>query len=194
MKKKDRAKGYSMIEWLKDILGDHYSEDIDQKVSAEIGKNFVARSDFNTLNEVKKGLDTQLKAANEQIDQFKSMDIDGIKKAADDWKQKAENAEKDAAEKIASIQFQTVLDHAIHTAKGRNATAIKALLDINTLKNSKNQSEDVRKALEAVKKENSYLFESDAMPPFAKGTQGPLDAQGGKDRANAAIRAMFGKE
>ena len=27
-----------MLEWLKTILGDHYTEDIDKQISAEIGK------------------------------------------------------------------------------------------------------------------------------------------------------------
>ena len=36
-----------MLEWLKEILGTHYTEEIDKKVSAEIGRGFVAKADFN---------------------------------------------------------------------------------------------------------------------------------------------------
>ena len=43
-----------MLDWLKGILGDAYTDEVDQKVSAEIGKHFVAKTDFNTLNETKK--------------------------------------------------------------------------------------------------------------------------------------------
>lgn len=39
-----------MLEWLKTILGDAYTEEIDKKVSEEIGKNFVARADFNEVS------------------------------------------------------------------------------------------------------------------------------------------------
>ena len=39
-----------MLDWLKTILGDAYTEEIDKKVSEEIGKGFVARADFNALN------------------------------------------------------------------------------------------------------------------------------------------------
>jgi len=35
-----------MLEWLKTILGEHYTEDINKKISAEIGKNFVSKADF----------------------------------------------------------------------------------------------------------------------------------------------------
>lgn len=39
-----------MLEWLKEILGDGYSEDVDKKVSAEIGKRFVSKGDFDAKN------------------------------------------------------------------------------------------------------------------------------------------------
>ena len=40
----------------------------------------------------------QLDEANRTIDGFKDMDIDTVRKEAADWKQKAEQAERDAAE------------------------------------------------------------------------------------------------
>ena len=49
-----------MLEWLKTIRGDHYTEDIDKQISAEIGKGFVARADFNSKND-------ELKTANDTI-------------------------------------------------------------------------------------------------------------------------------
>ena len=39
------------LEWLKPILGDGYTEEIDKAVSEQIGKGFVARADFNELKE-----------------------------------------------------------------------------------------------------------------------------------------------
>lgn len=56
-----------MLDWLKAILGDNYTEEIDGKIAAEIGKQFVSRADFNTLNETKKTLEktvNDLKASN----------------------------------------------------------------------------------------------------------------------------------
>ena len=37
-----------MLEWLKSILADSYTEEIDKQISQEIGKNFVSKADFNT--------------------------------------------------------------------------------------------------------------------------------------------------
>ena len=113
----------------------------------------------------------QLDEANRTIDGFKDMDIDTVRKEAADWKQKAEQAERDAAEKIATIQFDGLLDRTITGARGRNTKAIKALLDLDTLRASKNQETDVKAALETLKKDSGYLFEDAEIPPaYAGGT------------------------
>lgn len=57
-----------MLDWLKTILGEAYSEEIDKKVSEEIGKNFVARADFNTLNTEKKALADNVKRIKQNAD------------------------------------------------------------------------------------------------------------------------------
>lgn len=177
-----------MLDWLKPILGDAHTEDIEKKIETEIGKNFVARADFNTKNETLKTVQEQLTQANETIAGFKDLDIDSIKKSAEEWKQKAEQAEKDAAEKIAAIQFDNMLNTAITSAKGKNTKAIAALLDVDALKASKNQETDIKAALEAVKENNSYMFDDDTpIPSFGGPTPGPKPNSG-----IDAIRAAAG--
>lgn len=90
-----------MLDFLKTVLGDAYTDEIDKKISEEIGKGFVARADFNTLKDSKKGLEEQLKTANETISGFKDMDIEGVKAEAEKYRIAAEQAEKDADERIA---------------------------------------------------------------------------------------------
>lgn len=158
-----------MLEWLKEILGESYTEEIDKRVSAEIGKGFVAKADFDTKNTELKTVKGQLSEANKAIEEFKNLDIDGVKKAAAEWKEKAEQAERDAAQRIADMEFDGVLKDAINAAKGRNAKAITALLDVSALKQSKNQAEDIKTALANLREGNSYLFEEDnkTPPPYA---------------------------
>lgn len=133
---------------------------------------------------------SQLEKANKTIEDFKGMDIEGVKKAAEEWKQKAEQAEKDAAQKIADMQFESSLKEAIAAAKGKSSKAIAALLDVDTLKQSKNQTEDIKKALESLKKDNGYLFDAEPTPPpYAPGagTQSMGGTVGGVEAAFAKL-------
>ena len=87
------------------------------------------------------------------------MDIDAIKAAAADWEKRAKQAEAEAAEKIAVIQFDARLDSAILSRRGRSTKAIKAMLDTETLRRSQNQDSDIAAALDALAKDSAYLFE-----------------------------------
>ena len=52
-----------------------------------------SEAEYNALQEKLASTEKQLSEANTTIQSFKDMDIEGIKKSADDWKQKAEQAE-----------------------------------------------------------------------------------------------------
>lgn len=133
----------------------------------------------------------QLAAANKAIEDFKGMDIDGVKKAAEEWKAKAEQAEKDAAARIADMEFDADLKEAITALKGRNAKAIRALLDVDALKASKNRAEDIKTALDTLKKDNDYLFETEQTPPpYAPGAGS--QNMGQTDPFIASLKAAMG--
>lgn len=57
---------------------------------------------------------------------------------------------------------------------GSSAKAIRALLDVDTLKGSDKQDEAITAALAALQKDSGYLFESgETPPPYAAGTAAP---------------------
>ena len=156
-------------------------------IMEENGKDIEAvKAKYADYDSVKE----QLAEANKQIEGFKGMDIDGVRKAAEEWKQKAEQAEKDAAQKIADMQFESSLKEAIAAAKGKSAKPIAALLDVPSLKQSKNQAEDIKKALEGLKKDNDYLFDGEPTPPpYAPGA-GSQNMGGG---TVSGVEAAFAK-
>ena len=146
----------------------------------------AVKSKFSDYDSIKE----HLVEANKQIEGFKGMDIDGVRKAAEEWKQKAEQAENDAAQKIADMQFESSLKEAIAAAKGKSSKAIAALLDVDTLKQSKNQTEDIKKALESLKKDNDYLFDGEQTPPpYAPGS-GSQNMGGGVNGVEAAFAKL----
>ena len=70
-----------------------------------------------------------------------------------------------------------------------------ALLDVDTLKASKNQAQDIETALAGLKKDNDYLFQSTTPVPKVVSTTGGIntDAQTKKEQANETLRSLFGK-
>ena len=82
------------------------SEEI-KAILAEHGKTVTTETDKvkQSLNETISDYQTQLKTANDTIQSYKDMDIDSIKKSADDWKTKYEEMEANQkAEKEKSIR------------------------------------------------------------------------------------------
>ncbi|MBP1737284.1 MAG: phage minor structural family protein [Oscillospiraceae bacterium] len=175
-------------EWITKLLPDITREALDA-IMEENGKDIEAvkakYADYDSLK-------AQLTEAGKTIEGFKAMDIDGIRKSADEWKTKAEKAEADAAAKIADMEFSGLLDGAISTARGKNAKVVKALLDLETLKASKNQSEDIKTALETVKTDNGYLFEDTTTPPPYAGGTGTKPIQARYTPEVNSIRAAAG--
>ena len=90
--------------------------------------------------------------------------------AAQAWKEKYNQAVESHKQELARMAFEKALSEGIVKAKGRNARAITALLDVDTLKESENQTQAIEEALEALKRDSRYLFEGDVPPPYARGT------------------------
>ena len=141
-------------------------------------------ADYETLKQ-------QLESAKTTIEGYKSQDIEGVRRAAAEWEEKYNTAVETHKQQMADLAFDGALRDAITAMKGRNATAIGALLNVEELKKSKNQAADIQSALEALKKESGYLFEDEPTPPpYAAGT-GVGSANNGP-RGVEAIRLAAG--
>lgn len=101
-------------------------------------------------------------------------DYDALKQAEADaakaWEEKLNQQVDTHRREMSELIFSHNLEKAILSAKGRNAKAITALLDIEKLKTSENQTADLEEALQTLKQECGYLFQSETPPPYARGT------------------------
>lgn len=88
--------------------------------------------------------------AETKLKPFEGVDVEALKKQV---------ADLTAANK--SVVFNAALDGAIKDAHGRNAKAIRALIDVDALEHSEKQAEDIKAALEACAKDNPWAFVSD---------------------------------
>ena len=195
------------MDFLKAILGDGYgafeasvtawnakpeNKDKQVKIGDINSGNYVSKSKYDALDIAKKGLETQLQTATENLKKFEGIE-DPAKLQSEIARLQGElGTQKTAFEsQIADMQFGTSLDAAITAAGGRNAKAIKALLDVEALKKSKDQTADIKAAIEACQKDNSYLF--GANEPINNPVVGPTGGGGtGMDTGTAALRAAMG--
>lgn len=173
-------------EFLKSL---NLSQEVIDKIMAENGKDIAVEQkkvekiiqERDSYKLKAESLETQVNDANTEIQKFKDMDIDGIKKAADDWKETAEKAKADADKQISQMKFDYALSAALTGAKAKNAKAVKALLDMDGLKFNDGKIVGLDEQLAQIKADNDYLFESDEpAPEFVKGTNGGSGNVGGK--------------
>lgn len=173
-------------EFLKSL---NLSQEVIDKIMAENGKDIAVEQkkaekviqERDSYKLKAESLETQVNDANTEIQKFEDMDIDGIKKAADDWKETAEKAKADADKQISQMKFDYALSAALTGAKAKNAKAVKALLDMDGLKFNDGKIVGLDEQLAQIKADNDYLFESDEpAPEFVKGTNGGSGSVGGK--------------
>jgi len=94
-------------------------------------------------------------------------DVEGVVEV---WQEKYNQAVEAHRQELSDVVFGHNLEKAILAARGRNARAITALLDVDALKASKDQQTAVEQAVEALKEECAYLFRAETPPPYARGT------------------------
>ena len=136
----------------------------------------------------------QLAAAKEGLKAFEGVDVRELQGQVAKLTKDLEDKEAAHRTRLAELEFEGVLKDAVAAAGGRSAKAIRVLLDVDALRQSKNQEADIRTALEGLKKESGYLFEEEktAPPPYAAGT-GSAPVGGGKYSPQmAAIRSAAG--
>lgn len=131
----------------------------------------------------------QLTTATEGLKAFQGVDVKDLQGQITTLQGKLDTQAKEHAAQLADLAFDGVLKDAITAARGRSEKAIRALLDVDALKASKNQAADVKAALEGLKKDSGYLFEGEETPPpYAPGTGTGGRGSSGMD----AIRAAAG--
>jgi hypothetical protein len=149
-------------------------DEIIQKIIVEHGKDIEKhKASIITAQTEVGGLREQLNAANVQIEKIKSMDIEGMKVAANDWKQKAEAAQTKADEQIAAMKFDYALESHLTKSGAKNNKAVRALLQQDGMKLTDDGSiVGLKEQLEKIQTENDYLFVSKTpVPVIITGTQ-----------------------
>ena len=183
-----------MLEWLKTILGDAYDEDIDKKVSAEVGKAFVARADFNALNDAKKGLEEAVKDRDKQMDELKKVDPaelqNQIKKLQDD----NAAAQKAYDDQVKQLKIDSLLESRLLKEGAVNTKAVRALLDASKIAIDGENLVGIDDQLTKLKETEKWAFSPAPAGGKSGGRQGgpPPTGETGT-MADEILGSMFGK-
>lgn len=86
----------------------------------------------------------------EDLKKFDGVDVTGLQQRITDLEADLKNKDTEYQQKIVDRDFDDLVAEQIRSAGGKNAKAIRALLDIDTLKGSKNQKDDVSAAIKAL--------------------------------------------
>lgn len=125
-------------------------EDKKKDFEKAVLENYKTVADYEKQTDKVTNLTEQLKTATDALKEFDGVDPKDLQGQIATLTQNLADKEKEYQDQIADRDFQDMLKAAITDAKGKNAKAIMALLDIDTLKASKNQSNDVAAALKSL--------------------------------------------
>lgn len=166
------------LQWLKEIIGDAYTDDMDNAAAQALGKDFVSRADFNEKAGKVKELEatvTQLngtvKDRDKQLETLKAStgDVTALKDQISKLQQDNADAAKAHAAEIKRLKIDTAVDMAVATAKAKNVKAVKALLNLD--KAELDEDGTVKGLAEQLKKlttasDSAFMFETEKQQKF----------------------------
>lgn len=130
----------------------------------------------------------------EDLKKFDGVDVTALNGKIDQLERDIQTKDTEHAQQLADRDFQDILKDSIVAAKGKNAKAITALLDVDSLKTSKNQKEDVAAALKALAEaeDSKMLFGEPESVVIGKGNPIGTVIKGGSQDDDSALRAAMG--
>ncbi|MGN0706896.1 MAG: phage scaffolding protein [Faecalibacterium sp.] len=156
------------LDWL---MAEH-----DKGIHAEKQRADALQTDLDKAN-------AQLKTAQDGLAAFRGVDVD-------DLKNQITTLQGKLTAQAEGFAFDSALDEAIRAAKGRSIKAVRSMLDVESLKASKNRDADIKAALESCVKANAWAF-GDAAATYSTGAEHGNDPHGdAADPVEAAFKAL----
>lgn len=154
----------------------------------------TAKADLKAANETVETQKTTIAELKTDLEEFKGADVSGMRTKIANLETDLQTKATEYAQQIADRDFQDMLRECITSANGRNAKAIAALLDLDTLKKSKNQKEDVAAALKTLAETEDSKMLFGAPEPTNIGSGNPIGTvnKGGNTDSDAMMRAAMG--
>ena len=162
-----------------------------QENGADINREKAAAEQFKAQLD---NANAQLKTAQDGLKAFEG------KKKPEEYEAELTKLKADMQAQADSFAFDSALNTAIMSKKGRSVKAVRALLDLDALKDSKDRTTDISKALEEAEKANSWAFgdvdvkagEKKSFVTYSTGAEhgDPMHGDDDADPVEASFKAM----
>lgn len=175
-------------------FGFEIPEDKQKDFEKAVLENYKTVSDYEVQSEKLKTAEGKVTTLTESLDKFKDVNVDELNNTIATLKTDLANKDKELTDKLAERDFNDLVKESIVAAKGRNAKAITALLEMDKLKESKNQKEDITAALKALSEaeDSKMLFGEPEQNNLGTGNPIGTVLKGGNQDSDAAMRAVMG--
>lgn len=176
-------------------------EDKRKTFEAAVLENYKTISDYNNQKTALDNAGEKLETAEKTMEDlkkelagYKDVDVSGLQKQIENLTEDLKLKDAEYQRQLADRDFDDLLKDSISQAKGRNAKAITALLDVENLKSSKNQKEDVAAALKALseQEDSKMLFGEPDPKPIGSGRLIGQVTGGTQTTDDAKLRAAMG--
>lgn len=154
---------------LKELLGEELYKQViekagDNKIAVVSDGNWFPKDKFDAKNQEVKDLQTQLSDRDNQLEELKRVDAEGLQAKIDELQQANETTKSEYEEKLQKQAFDHKLESALTGSKVKNVKAVKALLDLETIKLDGDNLLGLDDQLKALKDSDGYLFETEQKP------------------------------
>lgn len=138
------------IETILKELGIELTDEQKAGLKSGMEENYKPVADWQKQVDKVKSLDDKVKTTEEALKKFEGVNLEELNSQIETLKSDLAKKDEEYNSQLADRDFQDILKDSIASAKGRNAKAITALLDLEALKASKNQKEDIAAALKGL--------------------------------------------
>src|SRR5690625_349251 len=174
---------------LKELLGEElYNQVIekvgDNKIAIVSDGNWIPKEKFDVKNQEVKDLQEQLNNRDEQLEELKKIDAEGLQAKIDELQQANEQTKTEYEEKLQQQAFEHRLENTLKDSGVRNVKAVKALLDTENIKLDGETLLGLDDQLKGLQESDPYLFaqheaQEEQKPNFTQGNHSKSGGESG---------------
>ena len=167
------------MEWLKKLLKDAGLDDskVDEAVEGvkkELPNHFIPKDKYNATSEELKELKGQLTERDKQLEELsgKAKGNEELQEQIKRLQEQNKQTQTEYEEKLQKQQFDFALEKNLTNAKVKNIKAVKALLDMDTIKLDGENLKGLEEQLKTIRESDGYLFAEEQQqqkPQFTTG-------------------------